>query len=125
MPVPLSGTLSNGSAFSGTAPTITVNVSPSVNTSYAIATLTNGTCTSTAADLSGIATITVNAKTNRSLKCLPTAICTGGSTNLTITATGSKERYFPGTLSDGTVFSGTAPTITVAVRPSSYKLPIP
>ena len=111
----ISGTLSDGTVFSGTAPTITVSVNPSVTTTYTIATLTNGTCTSIAADRTGNATVTVNARPTGALSGT-TSICNGGSTNLIITATGAGT--ISGTLSNGTVFSGTAPTITVSVNPT-------
>jgi hypothetical protein len=114
----LSGTLSDGTPFSGTAPTIIATVNPSSTTTYTIATLTDGNCSALAGDLSGTATVTVNAR--------PTAAISGGAnycngqstkTNLTLTVTGSGT--ISGTLSDGTQFSGTAPTINVSVSPSS------
>ncbi len=55
----ISGTLSDGSPFSGTAPTITVSVSPVIATSYTIATLTDDNCTALPGDLSGMANVTV------------------------------------------------------------------
>ena len=112
----ITGTLSDGTAFSGTAPTITVSVTPSSTITYTIATLTNGTCASIIADRTGSATVTVNARPTGALSGSAT-ICNGGSTNLIITATGTGT--ITGTLSDGTAFSGTAPTITVSVSPSS------
>src|SRR4029079_13007477 len=110
----ISGTLSDGTAFSGTAPTIIITVSPSTTTTYTISTLTNGTCASMASDKTGSAIITVNARPTGVLSGTAT-ICNGGSTNLTITATGTGT--ISGTLSDGTAFSGTAPTITISVNP--------
>ena len=56
----ISGTLSNGAAFSGTAPTITLQVSPVSNTTYTIFTLSDANCTALAADKTGSAAITVN-----------------------------------------------------------------
>ena len=41
----ISGTLSDGTSFSGTAPTITVNVTPAMNTTYTVMTLTDANCT--------------------------------------------------------------------------------
>ncbi len=55
----ISGTLSNGTLFSGSAPTITVNVNPLITTTYTVSNLTNGTCASIFADLSGSSTVTV------------------------------------------------------------------
>ena len=61
----ISGTLSPGAIpFSGTAPTISVNVTPTSNTTYSIATLSNASCTSIASDLTGTRTINVNAITS-------------------------------------------------------------
>ncbi|HML57818.1 MAG TPA: immunoglobulin domain-containing protein, partial [Ferruginibacter sp.] len=56
----ISGTLSDNTPFSGTAPTITVNVSPFETTVYTIATLADANCSAIAQDLSGTATIIVN-----------------------------------------------------------------
>ena len=111
----ISGTLSDGTAFNGTAPTITVNVSPSATTSYTIATLTNGTCASIATDKSGSATVTVNHRPTAVLSG-SASLCIGNSTTLSLAVTGPGT--ISGTLSDGTPFSGSAPTITVSVSPS-------
>ena len=56
----ISGTLSTGVAFSGTAPTITLQVTPVSNTTYTIAALSDANCTALAADKTGSAAITVN-----------------------------------------------------------------
>ena len=54
----ISGTLSDGTPFSGIAPTILVNVSPVTTTTYTISTLTNGSgCAATS--MTGSATVTV------------------------------------------------------------------
>jgi hypothetical protein len=55
----ISGLLSDGTAYSGTAPTITVAVSPSSNTSYTISTMNDANCSAQAAGLTGSASITV------------------------------------------------------------------
>lgn len=55
----ISGTLSDGTPFTGIAPTITVNVSPLMTTTYTIATLSDNFCSSTPAELSGSATVMV------------------------------------------------------------------
>jgi hypothetical protein len=111
----ISGTLSDGTAFSGTAPTITVNVTPSLTTIYTIATLSDANCAAIAGDLSGSATVNVNARPT-ALISGTTTVCNGTSATLTLTVTGSGT--ISGTLSNGAVFSGTAPTITVVVSPS-------
>src|SRR4029079_8823122 len=113
---PISGTLSDGTSFSGTAPTITVNVNPIANTTYTIATLADGNCSGTGADLSGNAVITVNPRPTAALSGT-TTICNGQNATLSLAVTGSGP--ISGTLSDGTSFSGTAPTITVNVSPSA------
>ncbi len=111
----LNGTLSDGTVFTGTAPTITVNVTPGTTTTYTVATLMDANCTALAADLSGSATVTVNARPTAVISGSQT-ICSGLPATLTLTVTGSG--LLLGTLSDGTVFSGNAPTILVNVTPS-------
>gem|GEM_PF-1606991 len=57
---PFSGTLSDGTTFSGAGPTIYVNVSPAVTTTYTITSLVcSNTCTALSANLTGSATVTV------------------------------------------------------------------
>ena len=112
----MSGTLSDGTAFSGTAPTITVSVSPSATITYTIATLTNGLCSAIAANKTGSAIVTVNGRPTGAISGTQT-LCNTTSATLTITATGTGT--ITGTLSDGTAFSGTAPTITVNVTAAS------
>ncbi len=55
----VSGVLSDGTAFSGTAPTITVTVHPSSTTTYTIQTLSDENCTASGEGLQGSATVTV------------------------------------------------------------------
>ena len=84
----ISGTLSNGSSFSGTAPTITVSVSPGATITYTIATLTDANCTANSGDLSGSAVVTVNPILTPSVSIAAsptTTICAGD--NVTFTAT--------------------------------------
>ncbi len=79
----ISGTLSPGAIpFSGTAPTITVNVSPASTTTYTIASLNDGLgCAGTT---SGSATVTVNSPTPiTNIAATPSTICLGSSSNLT------------------------------------------
>ena len=56
---PWSGTLSDGTAFSGSTSPIAVNVAPNTSTTYTIATLSDASGTSISTDLSGSAFINV------------------------------------------------------------------
>ena len=74
----ISGTLSPGAIpFSGTAPTISVNVTPTLNTTYSVATLTDASCTSIASDLTGTRIINVNERPTAAISGTAT-ICNGG-----------------------------------------------
>lgn len=84
----ISGTLSSGDTFSGTAPTITVSVSPSGTTVYTIATLSDANCSAISGGLTGSATVTVNPLVTPavSIAASPSnTICAGD--NVTFTAT--------------------------------------
>ncbi|MEP7168500.1 MAG: HYR domain-containing protein, partial [Bacteroidota bacterium] len=113
----ISGTLSPGAIpFSGTSPTISVSVSPTGNTTYSVASLSDANCTSIAGDLTGSRVVIVNDRPTGAISGT-TTIC-GGSATLSIAVTGSGT--VSGTLSPSAIpFSGTAPTITVNVSPSS------
>ena len=65
----------------------------------------------------GSVTVTVNALPTGVISGT-TAICNSNSATLTLTVTGSGT--ISGTLSDGSTFSGTAPTITKVVTPAGY-----
>jgi hypothetical protein len=87
----ISGTLSDGTLFSGSAPTITVSVSPLTNTTYTIASLSDANCTASAGNLTGSATITVNTLTPTSVSIVsdvPSPICAGTAVQFTATPTG-------------------------------------
>jgi hypothetical protein len=112
----ISGTLSDGTSFSGSAPIIAVNVSPTVTTTYTLATLSDANCNALPANMAGSSTITVNARPTAAITSGTTSICNGQSATITISATGNGT--ISGLLSDGTAFSGTAPTITVNVSPT-------
>ncbi|MES2430956.1 MAG: hypothetical protein V4556_08465 [Bacteroidota bacterium] len=70
---PWSGTLSDGTSFGGTTSPLTVDVSPTSNTTYTISTLTDANCTAQVADMAGSAVITVAA--------LPTTANAGADQN--------------------------------------------
>ncbi|MGN6298749.1 MAG: hypothetical protein ACTHM7_18300, partial [Ginsengibacter sp.] len=92
-PGTISGTLSDGTPFSGTAGTITVNVNPAVTTTYQIATLTNGTCASLAANISGSPVITVSDPAAIDVQPVSSSICSNTATSFTVTATGTGVNY--------------------------------
>jgi hypothetical protein len=117
-PGTISGTLSPGAIpFSGTAPTINVNLSPVSGATYTVATLSNANCSALAGDLTGSRTINVNARPTASISG-STTICNGTSTSIAISVIGTGT--ISGTLNPGAIaFSGTAPTINVNVSPTS------
>ena len=111
---PWSGTLSDGSSFSGSTSPIVTGVSPSATTTYTIATLVDAHCTSVSGDMSGSALVNVNPR--------PTGVISGGATycaglvgttQLSIVVTGNGP--WSGTLSNGTTFSGSTSPISVTV----------
>ncbi|MFN6378572.1 MAG: MopE-related protein [Flavobacteriales bacterium] len=86
----ISGQLSDGTNFSGSAPNISVSVTPSVETTYTITSLSDANCTALAADLSGSATISINPLTTPSVTIAantPSPICAGTSVTFTATPT--------------------------------------
>ena len=119
-----SGTLSNGQAFSGSG-TGSVNITvtnPTVSTTYTVATLVNSgsTCAAQAGDLTGSATIALNARPTAVISGTQ-AICSGlGETaNLTVALTGVAPysvSYSNGT-STTTVTSATN-SLTIPVSPT-------
>src|SRR6185436_3099434 len=130
----INGTINPGSIpFSGTAPTITVNVSPTSTTTYSINTMSDANCTSTAGDLTGSAVITVNPLPTPSISGT-LAFCSGGSTILdagayagyswstgatTQTISVSSANTFTVTVTDGNGFSGSdSKTTTVYTNPT-------
>lgn len=113
----ISGTLNPGAiAFSGTAPSIDVVVSPTSTTTYSVATLNDANCASNAGDLTGTHVVNVNARPTAAISGSAT-ICNGESTNLSIDVTGTGP--WSGTLSGGVSFSGSTSPIVVSVNPSS------
>lgn len=121
----ISGNLSDGSAtlipFSGTAPTITVNVSPTATTTYTISTLTDANCDAQPSGKTGSAIVTVNQKSAdpTSATASPSTICTTGSSTLTLNGggggTGEVIKWY--TASCGGTLVGTGNNLSV--NPSS------
>jgi hypothetical protein len=82
-PGTISGTLTGGIPFSGTAPTISVNVSPTVTTTYSILSLTNGSCAALAADYAGSTTVNVNNLVSITAQPVSSKVCVGAALTLT------------------------------------------
>src|SRR5678816_2953877 len=59
------------------------SVSPSTNTNYTIASLTDANCSSIITDLSGSTTVSVNARPTANITSANSTICEGASTNIT------------------------------------------
>ena len=127
-PGTISGTLSDGTPFSGTAPAITVSVSPSSATVYTIATLTNGTCASIGADITGSATVTVTNPPSATISYSGSPFCFNTGTaavSLAGTTGGSFSSLPTGSSINATTgavdLSGSAPgvyTVTYTIAPS-------
>jgi hypothetical protein len=113
---PFSGTISPGAiAFSGAGPVFNVSVSPSSNTDYTVATLSDANCSANPIDLTGTATVTVLARPTAVISGSAT-VCSGSNHTLTINVTGTGP--YSGTINPGAIpFSGTGPVITVTVTP--------
>jgi hypothetical protein len=90
----ISGTLSDGTAFSGTAPVINLNVTPTATTTYTISTLTDADCAAIASDMSGSAIITVNEPVV--ITTQPAAsqtVCSSFPVSFSVVATGTGLTY--------------------------------
>jgi hypothetical protein len=117
-PGTISGQLSDGTAFSGTAPSISVTVSPAITTTYSITSLTNGTCNSIAADYAGSYTVNVSAPPVLTAQPASASYCVGTNALLTMTVTGVVSTYqwqvstdngaSWSNISDGAQYSGTS-----------------
>jgi hypothetical protein len=114
----ISGTLSDGTAFSGTAPSITISVSPSSTKTYTISSLTNGTCSSIASDKTGDATITVTTQPSATISYGGTPFCSNTGTG-TVTFSGSLGGTFSSTAS---INSNTGAINLAATTPGTYTI---
>jgi hypothetical protein len=83
---PWSGTLSDGTAFSGSSNPIVVSLSPSSTTTYTIATLTNGSCSAIPSSLTGSGEILLNDSPTAAISATP-AVCPGSAGVVTFTGT--------------------------------------
>ncbi|MCX6270712.1 MAG: HYR domain-containing protein [Bacteroidetes bacterium] len=111
---PWSGTLSDGTGFSGNSSPITINKSPSITTTYTISSLMDNYCISYLSDLSGSAVVNVLTRPTGSVSG-SASVCKGQSANLNIAVTGAGP--WTGTLSDGSTFSGSASPVLVSRSP--------
>lgn len=106
--------VNNGVSWTNISNTTTsLNYTNLIQTTWYRAIVANSPCSQIA---SSVAVITVNPRPTGVISGT-TAICTGGSANLTLTVTGSGT--ISGTVTGGISFSGTAPIITLPVSPVS------
>jgi hypothetical protein len=112
---PFSGKLSDSTAFYGSSDTITIPVSPTGNTTYQIATLSDVSLCS-ASGLTGSAIVTVRTRPT-AVDSGTATICAGASTPITIHLTGTAP--FHGTFNNGTTFNSSSTTIIIPVTPSA------
>jgi len=113
-------TLNNGGGtVTGTGSgTWSKSVTPSATTTYSISSLTDASCTSIAADLTGSTQVTVNARPTATITSTNTSICNGSSANITgtVTALGG----WTVTLNNGAMANGNGNgTFSISVSPSS------
>ncbi len=122
---PWSGTLSDGTQFSGSTNPISVSVSPSNATTYTIAALADAYCTSSSADLTGSYTINLNSATP-----VPSIVAgtynTPQSVTLSTATNGSAIRYtIDGSIpteSNGTIYTQAINiTSTLTLKAVSYQ----
>jgi hypothetical protein len=113
---PWSGTLSDGTPFSGTTSPIMVAVSPNTTTSYTIASLNGPVCSVNASDLSGEASVVVRNVVSASISG-SVSTCNSEPATININVTGDGPWF--GTLDDGTAFSGNSNIISVVVNPTA------
>ncbi|MDA9089697.1 fibronectin type III domain-containing protein [Maribacter arcticus] len=97
---PWSGTLSDGTVFSGSDNPLAVSVSPTVSTTYTIATLIDGQATATPSDLSGSAVVTVNLTPATPIISAgsTTTFCDGENVVLTSSSAAGNQWYKGGVL---------------------------
>jgi hypothetical protein len=86
---PWSGTLSDGTSFSGSTSPLTVSVTPSTTTTYTIASLSGAYCAALPADLTGSAVVTINPLPTGVVSG-STTICSGGTTEVSVALTGTQ-----------------------------------
>ncbi|MBK8490828.1 MAG: hypothetical protein IPL49_08015 [Saprospirales bacterium] len=118
---PLSGTLSDGTPFSGSTSPISVTVSPVSTTIYTISTLLDANCTAIPADLSGSATVTVEADPVVSISGAAD-VCEGGTVMLTANVSGGTGSTTYQWKRDGNNVGTDSPTYTTdnTLVPGAY-----
>ena len=120
----INGVLSDGTIFSGTAPSITVTVSPTSTTTYTVSSLTDAnSCSAGGSDLTGSAVVTVNNDATISLSSTSTdeTVCItkpidnitysigGGATDVTVAGL---PNGVTGTYASGVFTISGAPTVS-------------
>jgi hypothetical protein len=111
--------LSGGIPFNGTAPTITVTVSPAATTTYTVISLMDVSCTSIAGDLSGSATVSVNP--NPILVTTPQSACSPNRIDLTAPQVTAGSTLYGATLTYWTDAAATIPVpVPTAVVTGTY-----
>lgn len=90
----ISGQLSDGTYFSGTAPIIHVNVGPFTTTTViTVLSLSDANCTAIGADLTGTATITIPSQLTATAVVDSAIKCNAGTTTVTITGNAGTPPY--------------------------------
>jgi hypothetical protein len=115
----ISGTLSDGTTFSGTAPTVTVAVSPTSTTTYTIATLTNGSCSASPANLTGTAAVVVTAAPSATISYTGSPFCSNTG-SATITLAGTTGGSFTISPSGATIDPASGTVNLVSTAPGTY-----
>ncbi len=125
---PWSGTLSDGTPFSGSTSPITVTVAPIATTTYTVATLLDANCTSVAGDLTG--SYTINTKIETPLISLAsgtyvnaqsiTLSCATSGATLRYTTDGSTPNELNGTTYAGAFTILSTATLKVIAYKSSW-----
>src|SRR4029078_13310198 len=107
--------INGGSPVTATTNPEIVTVSPSVNTTYNVTSLSDGSCAATPADITGSAVVTVNPRPTAVVSGTPTT-CDGTSTTFSIAFTGTGPFVY--TINGGSPVTATTNPEIVTVSPS-------